>query len=89
MAELEIRLDIDPKNGKRNVTIKYLSEPDALPMEHEEEHRRLVDQLIEGGALKQHELGTITVERVEVTATGEVISEGHAQSSIASIEEDA
>ena len=65
MAELEIRLDVDPNTGKRNVTIKYRSDDDALPMEHEDEHRRLVDRLIEGGTLKAHELGSIRVERME------------------------
>lgn len=68
MAELEIRLDTDPQTGKKNVTIKYLSDEDALPMEHEEEHRRLVDKLIEGGALAAHELGKIRVEREGVDA---------------------
>ena len=63
MAELIIRLDVDPETGKKNVTIKYLSDDDALPMEHEEEHRRLVDQLIDGGALAAHELGKISIER--------------------------
>lgn len=66
MAELQIRLDVDPSTGKKNLTIKYLSDEDALPGEHEEEHRRLVDQLIEGGALKAHELGHIRVEREDV-----------------------
>ena len=63
MAELTIRLTIDPHTGKKNVVIAYHSDEDALPMEHEDEHRRLVNQLIEGGALSAAELGTITIER--------------------------
>lgn len=63
MAEMIIHLEVDPKTQKKNIRIKYRSDSDALPMEHEEEHRRLVDQLIEGGTLKASELGTITVER--------------------------
>lgn len=63
MAELTIRLVVDPDSGKKNVTIAYESDADALPMEHEDEHRRLVDKLIQGGVLAQAELGTITVER--------------------------
>ena len=63
MAEVTIRLRIDPQTRKKNVVISYRSDEDALPLEHEEEHRRLVNQLIEGGALKAAELGTIVVER--------------------------
>ena len=63
MAELTIRLTTDPHTGKKNVVISYHSDEDALPMEHEDEHRRLVNQLIEGGALSAAEVGTITIER--------------------------
>jgi hypothetical protein len=63
MAEVTIQLQIDPQSGKKNVIISYRSDEDALPVEHEEDHRRLVDQLIEGGALKAQELGKIVVER--------------------------
>jgi hypothetical protein len=65
VAELTIRLVIDPTTGKKNVVIGYRSDADALPMEHEDEHRRLVDKLIEGGALSAAELGTIVIERGE------------------------
>lgn len=63
MAELTIRLTIDPHTGKKNVVIAYHSDEDALPMEHEDEHRRLVNRLIEGGALSAAELGSIVIER--------------------------
>ena len=65
MAELTIRLVVDPDTGKKNVIIAYESESDAMPMEHEDEHRNLVDKLIEGGALSAAELGKIVVEREE------------------------
>ena len=65
MAELTIRLVVDPDTGKKNVLIAYESDSDALPMEHEEEHRRLVDRLIEKGALSAAELGKIVIEREE------------------------
>jgi len=63
MAELILRLEIDPLTGKKNLLIDYGSEADALPMEHEEDHRQLVDQLIEGGALNAAELGRIIIRR--------------------------
>ena len=65
MAELIIRLEVDPQTRKKNVIISYRSDEDALPVEHEEDHRRLVNGLIEGGALQAAELGRIVVERVD------------------------
>jgi hypothetical protein len=63
MASLILRLQIDPATGRKDVVIQYESDSDALPMEHEEEHRRLVDKLIAGGALKASEVGRIIVQR--------------------------
>lgn len=63
MAELTIRLQIDPATGKKNIIIDLSSDPDALPHEHEQQHRALVDKLIQGGVLKASELGTIIIER--------------------------
>jgi hypothetical protein len=65
MAELTIRLIPDPATGKRNIVISMKSDSDALPHEHEQQHRALVDKLIEGGILKAEEVGTITVTREE------------------------
>lgn len=63
MAEVTIRLIVDPKTRKKNVVISYTSDEDALPIEHEDAHREVVDKLIEGGALKAAEVGKIIVER--------------------------
>jgi hypothetical protein len=63
MAEMTIRLEIDPRTRKKNVVISYRSDEDAMPLEHEEEHQRLVNRLIEGGALRAAELGKIVVKR--------------------------
>ena len=71
MAELTLRLRVDPVSGKKDIIISYASDEDALPMEHEEAHRALVDQLIEGGAIKASEVGQIVVEREATTAAGE------------------
>jgi len=45
MAELTLKLVVDPETGKRSVVADYRSDADALPMEHEEAHRAIVDQL--------------------------------------------
>jgi hypothetical protein len=65
MAEMTIRLFPDPTTGKKNIVISLRSDADALPHEHEQQHRALVDKLINGGLLKAEELGTITVTREE------------------------
>jgi hypothetical protein len=65
VANLTIRLRVDPATGKKDVIIDYQTDSDALPIEHEEEHRQLVEKLIEGGALKAGELGRIVVRREE------------------------
>lgn len=50
MATAILRLIRDAKTGKRSVTIGYESDSDALPNEHEEDHRRLVERIVPGGA---------------------------------------
>jgi FtsH ternary system domain X3-analog len=69
MAEMTIRLQIDPATGKKNIVVSLRSDEDALPHEHEQRHRALVDKLIQGGVLKASELGQVIVEREEETAT--------------------
>lgn len=49
MAELILRLRVDPATGRREVVVDYASDADALPMEHEDEHRRLAGKIVEGG----------------------------------------
>lgn len=49
MAELTLRLRVDPATGKREVVVDYSSDSDALPIEHEDEHRRLAGKVVEGG----------------------------------------
>ncbi|KIG14516.1 hypothetical protein DB30_06743 [Enhygromyxa salina] len=63
MAELNIRLLIDPDTGKKNLIIEYESDSDMLPIEHEDEHRRLINELVEGGVVKAEELGKVIVKR--------------------------
>jgi hypothetical protein len=66
MAEMTIRLRCDPATGKKDIIIALRSEEDALPLEHEQQHRALVEKLIHGGLLKAGELGQIIVERQAV-----------------------
>ncbi len=62
MAEMIIMLRRDPNTGKQNIIIKLDSEPDALPIEHEQMHRALVEKLI-GKGIKPEDLGELVIER--------------------------
>jgi hypothetical protein len=63
MAEMTIRLQHDPETGKKEIIVSLKSDEDALPQEHEQLHRLLVDKLIDGGIVKAEEIGKITIER--------------------------
>ena len=58
MAELIIMLRRDPQTGKQNIVIKLNSDADALPHEHEQMHRELVEKLI-----GKDNVGELIVER--------------------------
>ena len=49
MAELLIILRRDPNTGKQNIVVKLDSDPDALPIEHEQLHRSIVEKLVGKG----------------------------------------
>jgi len=63
VAEMTIRLRCDPTTGKKDIVITLRSDEDALPNEHEQMHRTLVEKLIDGGLVKASEVGQIVVER--------------------------
>jgi len=63
MADLILRLRVDPATGKREVVIDYTSDADALPIEHEDAHRQLADKVVDGG-LKNSKV-TVTREAEE------------------------
>ena len=49
MADVILRLRIDPATGKRELVIDYTSDADALPFEHEDAHRQIAGQVVAGG----------------------------------------
>ena len=75
MAEMTIRLRTNPETGKKDIIISLRSDEDALPHEHEQQHRELVDKLLEGGVLKASEVGKIVVEREQ--KEGEAVPGGN------------
>lgn len=74
MVEVTLRLRVDPVTGRRELVIDYTSDGDALPMEHEEEHRRLAGRVVDGG------LGTgkLEVSRGAEPAASETPAAGEA-----------
>jgi hypothetical protein len=69
MAEMTIRLRVNPETGKKDIVVNLRSDEDSLPHEHEQQHRQLVDKLIEGGLVSATEVGDVVVEREEESAT--------------------
>jgi hypothetical protein len=63
MAEMTIRLEIDPATGKKDIVVSLKGDADSLPHEHEQLHRQLVERLIEGGLLEKSEAGKLVIER--------------------------
>ncbi|VTS00048.1 hypothetical protein [Tuwongella immobilis] len=63
MAELTISLRRDPTTGKQDIHISLRSDEDALPHEHEEMHRQLVEKLVGQGVLNADDVGKVVVER--------------------------
>jgi hypothetical protein len=63
MAEMTIRLRCDPATGKKDIVVSLRSDADALPHEHDQLHRQLVEKLIQGGLVGPEEVGQIIVER--------------------------
>jgi hypothetical protein len=81
MARMIIQLRTDALSGKQNILVKLDSDPDALPIEHEQLHRRLIEQLI-GKGLAAEDIGTITIDREtasQPTAADECAPEPAAQ----------
>ena len=63
MSDITIRLVYNLQTGKKDIWIDYESESDALPIEHEAEHRQFVEQLLGKGVLSEDEVGTVRVVR--------------------------
>jgi hypothetical protein len=76
MAEMTIQLRCDPVTGKKDIVVSLRSDEDALPQEHEQLHRQLVDQLVEGGIVKAGEIGKIVVQREAENGSSAPVSTG-------------
>ena len=75
MAEINIRLIYNLDTGKKDIYIDFESDPDALPIEHEDAHRDIVENLIGQKILAPDEAGEVVVRRVEPQSSGRQDSE--------------
>ena len=87
MAEMTIRLRVNPETGKKDIIVDLKSDEDSLPLEHEQQHRQLVDRLIEGGLIKAGEAGDLVIEREEETPVSNAPQSSPAQDQRQSQEE--
>ncbi|HEV3437138.1 MAG TPA: hypothetical protein VG122_07255 [Gemmata sp.] len=76
MAEMTIMLRRDPNTGKQNIIIKLDSEPDALPHEHEQMHKKLVQEVT---GLKPEDLGEVIIVREPEAQSNEPTSSPNEQ----------
>lgn len=68
MAQMTINLRRDPASGKQIILVKLDSDPDALPIEHEQQHKALVEKLLGLGINPDD--ADIVVEREQVADPG-------------------
>lgn len=68
MADIVIHLRYNLETGKKDIYIDYTSDDDAMPIEHEQQHREFVGQLLGKGILTPDEMGEIKVNRVRPEA---------------------
>ncbi|HHO51745.1 MAG TPA: hypothetical protein ENK18_12935 [Deltaproteobacteria bacterium] len=87
MAEVTLRLRVDPQTRRKTVVVEYSSDADALPMEHEEDHRAIVDRLIEAGAITEADRDNVVIERSAEQAPVSSASEPGALSSEQALDE--
>ena len=63
MAQVKISLVYNVKTGQKDIIVNYESDADALPFEHEREHKDIIEKLIGANLLKAEEAGDIIIQR--------------------------
>lgn len=78
MAEIVLRLIRNNKTGKRDITIDYRGDGDALPMEHETAHKEVVDKVLEGRGAKvtRDSVAVAEIEKTTQEPTSESVLSG-------------
>ncbi|MCP4750858.1 MAG: hypothetical protein GY866_08195 [Proteobacteria bacterium] len=63
MSKVRITFEYNNKTGKRDLHIDYESDPSALPHEHQEEHRDIVNRIIDLQSMEEDQ--DVEVDREE------------------------
>ena len=63
MAEMVLKLSRDPASGRPLVVVELHSDADSLPFEHEEAHRKILEQLIGKGLIGVGEDAELVITR--------------------------
>jgi hypothetical protein len=66
MSKIILTLKKNSEDGKQELLIDYESDGDALPFEHEEDHKDLVNKILESNGLNLSDMDTILVNRQAV-----------------------
>ena len=74
VADITVKMIFNLETGKKDIWIDYESDDDALPLEHEQDHRHIVEQLLGQGIIQADDVGDVVVRRGGVR-TGHVDAE--------------
>ena len=78
MAEVNLRLIYNKNTSKHDIYIDYESDIDALPFEHEQEHKEIVQKIIKDAGLDkmtEDDFGEIIIRRLSLHEKQEVLQE--------------
>ena len=73
MAELNIRMIYNRKTGKHDIFVDYESDMDALPFEHEQDHRALLQEIMGASGLSEDQVGQLKIQRLTSAEKGKVL----------------
>ena len=65
MARLILRLFYDPRRARRDIVIDLASDADTVPFEHEQQHKSLLDRIVNGGTFAAARDGRVVIDRAE------------------------
>ena len=78
MAEINLRLVYNKNTSKHDIYIDYESDADTLPFEHEQEHKDIVESIIQRAGLDtmtDDDFGEIIIRRLSQEEKQDVLQE--------------
>ncbi|MCO4781112.1 MAG: hypothetical protein KC646_02215 [Candidatus Cloacimonetes bacterium] len=79
MSKITLTLKKNTTNGKQELLIDYESDGDALPFEHEEDHKELVNKILESNGLNLSDIDGIQLNRQPVQIQSDDVKVEEAQ----------